>query len=119
MSDLERLEQALGGMTAKAHAGVVAATKVSAERAEAQARQNASGRRHLKRYPKTITADVEVGVTEIRASVGPEKGGQGSLGHLIEYGSPTSAPHLDVHQAVDGELDAWLDSLGALAGKLL
>lgn len=119
MDDLDRLVHDLDGITSKAHRGIVAATKFSAHAAKEQARENASGSRWLPHLPRTITYDVDAGVDEIRASVGPENRGQGSLGHIFEYGSPTSGAHLPVNQAVDGEMDDYEAALAKVAGGLL
>jgi hypothetical protein len=118
-ADLDRLIADLDQVTSKGHFGIVAATTGATARAEAQARRNASGRRHLPQYPRTITSEVSVGLHTATGKVGPEKGGQGSLGHIIEHGSPTSGAHMDVHQAVDGEVDRWTSELISVAGKLL
>ncbi len=60
--------------------------------------------KHAKRYPETITSEVRFrpGFTsDITAEVGPEFRRQGKLGRLLEYGSPTSPPHLDGNRAAD------------------
>lgn len=126
MSDLDKLLADLDQVDSRALDGMVTATTIATKAAQAQARQNASGRRTLPHYPGTITSEVEVsGGTlsgrggEVVGRVGPEKRGQGHLGHLIEHGSPTSAPHMDVHQAVDGEIEPLARRLAAIAGRLL
>lgn len=72
-----------------------------------QWRNNAkeSAGKHAKAYPWTVTFDdVQVGLTGASTEIGPESRGQGNLGHLLEYGSATSAPHNDGGRALDGEL---------------
>uniref|UniRef100_UPI00259C8DC4 hypothetical protein n=1 Tax=uncultured Reyranella sp. TaxID=735512 RepID=UPI00259C8DC4 len=101
-ADLDRLVADLDQVPAKVHIAMVAETTAATKRAETQARRNASGRRSLPGYPSSITSEVKVGLNDVTGAVGPEKGGQGSLGHIIEHGSPTSGAHMDVHQAVDG-----------------
>jgi hypothetical protein len=49
-----------------------------------------SGSTHLPHLGASVTVE-KTGQTE--AEVGPEKGGQGSLGHLIEYGTAKSGAH--------------------------
>lgn len=48
-----------------------------------------SGSGHLKNMPSQVT--YETRGTE--AEIGPIKGDQGSLGHIIEFGSVNNAPH--------------------------
>lgn len=118
-ADLDRLVADLDQATAKVHFGMVAATTAALRRAETQARRNASGYRSLPGYPRSITSEISVGLHDVTGKVGPERGGQGSLGHLIEHGSPTSGAHMHVHQAVDGEVDRWLRDLADAGGRLL
>jgi hypothetical protein len=67
------------------------------------ARRFASGMAHLPRYPHTITYDVSLGPDGFEAEVGPENRGQGSLGHLIEFGTATSGPNAHMGPALDRE----------------
>lgn len=119
MDDLDRLVHDLEGVTSKAHIGIAAATKATAERSAMQARKNAAGAKHLPKLPAKISSEVDVSTFEIRGTVGIDKGGQGSLGHIYEYGSPTSGAHMPVNQAVDAEMDGYVDALAKLAGGLL
>jgi hypothetical protein len=116
---LDRLIADLDATTSKVHFGLRAATLAAGERAAAQARRNASGRRHLPGYPATITSEPSVGMAEVSAEVGPEKRGQGNLGHIIEHGGRYSRPHMDVHQAVEEELPRWYRAIADVGGNLL
>ena len=117
--DLGRLIADLDALPAKAHFELRGVTDRAAKRAETQARKNASGRKHLPHYPKSIHSEMKVQGNKITGTVGVHKGGQGSLGHLIEYGSPTSGAHMDVNQAVDGETPHWLAAIARIGGRLL
>jgi len=59
-------------------------------------REKASGSETLPHLPRSITYEIKTfqafGVSVLESEIGPELGGQGSLGHFSEYGSPTSAP---------------------------
>jgi hypothetical protein len=65
------------------------------------------GRTSLPRYAASITYDVEVAGATVAVEVGPETGGQGSFGHLIEDGTATSPPMPHMGPATDAEVAAW------------
>lgn len=116
---LDRLAADLDRVTATAFFGVRDATVKAAKRAETQARENASGHRTLPQYPARITSEVTTGRDQVTAHVGPERGGQGSLGHIIEHGGRHSRPHMHVHDAADDQVDSWVRDLASVAGRLL
>jgi hypothetical protein len=92
MSDLDRLSADF--MRAAAAIVPVAATIVEEHAKAVQATWRAtypwSGSRHLRKIGASITEEM-TGATE--AEIGPIKGGQGSLGHIIEFGSVNSGAH--------------------------
>ncbi|VDG77349.1 Uncharacterised protein [Actinobaculum suis] len=56
----------------------------------------APARSKVRHYPYLVTYDLVADRGGIGAEIGPEIGGQGSLGHLLEFGTATSGamPHL-------------------------
>lgn len=98
------LELAVVEMPVRA-AAVVAKAAVNVKE---EARRNAqvSSGKHAKDYPGTITYDLDAG--GLGAEIGPEKRGQGNLGHILEYGKVTyggvhNPPHRDLGRALDAE----------------
>lgn len=68
-------------------------------------------------YARTISYDTEVRGTTITAEIGPDKakGGQAHLGHIFEYGIPTTAPHPHLGPALDAEtpkFERYVEQLG-------
>lgn len=93
-------------------------TAVAARKTRDLARELSQGMFALGGYPRTITYDVAYdGVNGTVAEVGPEVGGQGSLGHLIENGTPTSGPRKHLAPAFDREVPEWLAQLERIAGN--
>lgn len=101
----------------KMAAAVHASTVVAANKVKRDARQRISGRSHLPQYPYTISYDLKVTPSGIEAEIGPERGGQGSLGHLIEYGTTTSGPNPHMRPSFDAEVPVWLSHMARIAGE--
>jgi len=57
---------------------------------DAQAR--VSGLRHVPGAPRAITYDTTLSAGGVEAEIGYDKGGVGSLGNLLEYGSIKNGP---------------------------
>ncbi|WBB73236.1 hypothetical protein O7602_26710 [Micromonospora sp. WMMD1128] len=86
---------------------------------DAQARAKQIGQ-HVHRYPYMITYETRRHVNNITAEIGPEVGkGQGSLGDILENGSPTSAPHPHMLPAGQAEAPRFERALEDLAVRLL
>lgn len=66
----------------------------------------------LPHYAKTITHEVRVSKTAIEVEAGPERGGQGSLGHILERGTSNSPPHAHMGPSLDMEAPRALRDLG-------
>lgn len=100
------------------------ATKVVAKGAlnvkkDAQGRAAGIGR-HVRRYPSSIGYDLYQGLRGPTAEIGPEVGkGQGSLGDILENGSPTSAPHPHMLPAGEAEAPRFESAMNDLAARLL
>lgn len=94
------------------------ATQTTLNDIKNDARQFASGMSHLPQYPSTITYETHVTPSGVEGEVGPEKRGQGNLGHLIEHGSPTSGPHAHMAPAADRHVGEWVDKLEDAAGDV-
>jgi hypothetical protein len=97
---------------------VAAVTAVAGRNTRDDARRFVQGMSHLPGYPRTITYELQVRGTQVVAEVGPEVGGQGSLGHIIEFGTATSPPHAHLGPAFDREVPGWLEHLQRIAGDV-
>lgn len=78
------------------------AVKEAVERGATDARRLAPSR-GLQHYAATITAEVKATPQGAEGEFGPEKGGQGSLGHILEMGTASSPPHAHLGPALDLE----------------
>lgn len=74
-----------------------------------------SGSVHL----PSLGASVTIDVTGTEAEIGPVKGGQGSFGHLIEFGSVNNGAHPGGGPAAMAQAPEFQASLGVLAEVLL
>lgn len=108
--DLTRLVADLTKAGTKVNAAAAVVVAASAKRVQAEARSRAP-RKRLQHYAKSITMDVRPGLGGVVAEIGPEKGGQGSLGHLFEYGSANTAPKPHLGPALDSEEPAFIAAL--------
>jgi hypothetical protein len=73
---------------------------------------------HAKGYPNKITTTFTPGRSP-SVEVGPILGGQGSLGGILEFGSPTSGPHPHLHPAFDEEIPRFDEAVILVAGEAL
>jgi hypothetical protein len=69
-----------------------------------EARELAPSGGHAKGYRGKITTKFKPSVRTPSVEVGPILGGIGSLGGILEFGSPTSGPHPHLHPAFDHEV---------------
>jgi hypothetical protein len=94
------LDATARGIT-KESAGVVAKGALNVK-TEARRNATASSGVHARKYPGTITYDVDPN-NGLTAEIGPERRGQGHLGPILEYGSINNPPHRDLSRALDAE----------------
>lgn len=76
-------------------------------------------RRMLPHYAETITHELAWAGTTLEAEIGPEKGGQGSLGHILEHGTAKTPPHAHLGPALDLEGPRFAEDMGRLGGDVL
>lgn len=117
LADLARDLDNAGNISAEQTRDVVddIATKV-----EQTARKTMTGRGHLPHYPKSITHDTYLIPTATIADIGPDKSKrQGSLGHILEYGSPTSPPIPHMGPALNAHTNDFEQAVERLSEGLL
>lgn len=88
-------------------AGVRAATRLAGQRVRDMAKNTFQGTRYWTKYAPALTYDIEQTADSVTAWIGPLRGGQGSFGHLLEYGGhefgpikPHLGPALDANAEV-------------------
>jgi hypothetical protein len=84
------ISRAPGRMQRNAHA----TTLKGARRVAREMRTDARGHRYLPKLPKAVSYDMLTAL-EAEIGLGPKKGTQGSLAHIIAYGSVNNAPVYD------------------------
>lgn len=85
----------------------------SGDRVRDEARRLAP-RTRLPHYANKITAETRHVGHVVEAEIGPEKGGQGNLGHILEYGTAKSPPHAHLGPALDREAPDFVAYLAKL-----
>ena len=65
----------------------------------------------LPHYAKSITYETDYKPGGVVAEIGPVKGGQGSLGHILEYGTSRTPPHAHLGPALDRHAPDFLEGL--------
>ncbi|MBP2583030.1 hypothetical protein J3A78_003508 [Streptomyces sp. PvR006] len=121
MSDVRRLEQHLARSIPRirqASRGVVARGALNIKN-DWRANARATGRRHAKHYPRSVSYTLTpFGRDIVSAEIGPDKGGpQGALGNLLEYGSVKNPPHNDGGRALAAELPRFEAQVALLAER--
>lgn len=115
MNDLERLAADLreAGEWTQLRAGDVVERAGERVRDDARRLAPTTGLPH---YAETITAETSINraTGEVSAEIGPEKGGQGSLGHILEYGTSKTPPHAHLGPALDREAPEFAEALAKL-----
>lgn len=81
---------------------------------DARSRARAIGG-HARGYSNKITTTFKPAARKPSVEVGPILGGMGSLGGILEFGSPTSAPHPHLHPAFDEEVPRFDRAIADLA----
>lgn len=98
---------------------VVAKGAMNVKREGRRLARRAAGR-HARKYPYSIGYDLYQGLRGPTAEIGPEVGrGQGSLGGILENGSPTSPPHPHMRPAGEREAPRFERAMNDLAARLL
>lgn len=110
-SDLNRLAVDLSGADSRARRRIPAVLDRAGEAIRDDARAFAPGARggRARHYPKAITH--ELVARGLAVEVGPEKGGQGSLGHIFEYGTSRAQPQAHLGPALDRHVPDTVDAL--------
>lgn len=103
------------GLTAGVRA--MAALEPSGQRMRDTARRLAP-RTRLPHYEAKITHEVGMDPAGPWVEMGPERGGQGSLGHIFENGTSRTPPHAHIGPAFDLELPNAMRVLGFIAGDV-
>jgi len=81
-------------------------------------RKDASGHRHLAGLERFVQYDVEVDATSVTVDVGFRKEGRGNLANIAAFGSPTSAPVMDITAGLYAEVPnfmRWVAKVGSEA----
>lgn len=75
---------------------------------------------HSSRAEQFINYDVEVDGDTVEAEIGYDKSFRPArLGNLLEFGSPTSAPHRDIGRALDDEEPRFVAAMADIAEGLM
>lgn len=115
---LNELEASLAAASRQVQMRTPGVLDGSARRVRDDARRLAP-RRMLPHYANTITYQLTWAGTALEAEIGPEKGGQGSLGHILEYGSANNGPHAHHGPALDLEEPRFVEDMARLGGDVL
>lgn len=122
-SEVYRLSTSLAQVGPKsvptARAAMLAAGEVVAKAWRNNVLRESDAGSSIPHYPDSIDSELVFDVTGISVDVGPNKAKkQGSLGHLLEFGTETSPPHLhglraltDNEARVERVLDEGVNSL--------
>ena len=110
VNDIEALVTDLRRASRRAQQDARGVIQQATIRVRDEARQLAP-KRGLPHYARSISAETTTQGGTIVGEVGPEKGGQGSLGHLLEYGTSRTAPRPHLAPALDHEEPRLDDAL--------
>lgn len=92
-SELSKLAADLGSVPRETRPMVRKAVQVTAQKTRDSWRRKLSGSATLPGLPSALSYDIESSAAGVEAEVGFDKGrGQGALGNVSEFGTPTVAP---------------------------
>lgn len=122
-SDLDRLAADLSNAGAMVGAKAFRLLDETGAEIREEARRLAPGAHGgpARHYPKTISHETTVGADRVEVEIGPEKGGQGSLGHLFENGVPSTGapPQAHLGPALDRSVPGFVVKVADLGGEIL
>lgn len=117
---LDRLTTDLNGAAAGLDGEVRKVVERGAWNIKKDWQQRWTGLGHAPALPYAVTYDVKDEGGAIVGEVGPDKDKrQGALGNIIEFGSPTSAPHPGGMPALDTEQPKFVGALEDLLTRVL
>ena len=93
-SELRNLEVDLRGAPYRLQRNALHATRKGARLIEKAMKVDAAGHRYLRHLPRAVSYDVYTPY-DAEIGLGPKRGTQGSLAHIIAYGSVNNAPVYD------------------------
>ena len=114
--EMDRLVADMALLGPKTLMGTIEVVTRTTEAVERDARSFAP-RTGLPHYAETITSEVQVDPRGVVGEVGPEKGGQGSLGHILEFGTVDTGPQAHVLPAADRHDHEFVHGLARLKGS--
>lgn len=118
MDDLNRLAADLQNASFTAGVKVVRLLDESGEKIRDEARRTAP-KTGLPHYAKAITHELKLDGLSLAVEVGPEKGGQGSLGHILENGTAKSPPQAHMGPALDRVAPDFVKGVVEIGGEIL
>ena len=71
----------------------------------------------LPHYARTITHETYIDGDAVTVEVGPERGGQGSLAHILEFGTSRTPPHAHLGPALDRHAPGAVKRLADVLGE--
>jgi hypothetical protein len=111
---VQLLAQAPAVMVGEARAIV----KRGAQNIKTDAQRRIGQPKHAPAYSRAISYETGESATKAWAEIGPDKNKrQGPLGNILEFGSPTSAPHPHMAPAAEAELPKFERFMQAAAAK--
>lgn len=119
-SDLQALSADLGQAGYRGARNAQKVVEVTARGIKDQAKSLAGGIGHAPHYPRSITYDMQFGLQQTSAEIGPDKGGpQGALGNILEYGTSKNAPIPHLGPALKANEADFIDGLSKAIGDVL
>jgi hypothetical protein len=116
--DVTDLVQLLAQAPAVAVVEARAIVKRGAQNIKTDAQRRIGRPKHAPAYPSAISYETHESPVHAWAEIGPDKNKrQGALGNILEFGSPTSAPHPHMAPAAEKELPRFERFLQDAAAK--
>lgn len=122
LTELNKLAADLGAAPVRAHGNIRKAVEVTARHVKDDWRKDAKRQNpvHAKGYPFKVSYDVDESATGVTAEIGPELGGQGSLGILEDGGGGIkSRPQRSGQKAAKRNEADFINGLTKAIGDIL
>lgn len=112
-SELDSLAADIGEAPRKAQKNIRQAMEVTARNVKNSWKSKVTGARFLRDLSPTVSYDITSGSDGVEAEVGFDRGrGQGKLGAVSEFGTPSSAPRLYGLAALEENQEDFMTGLG-------
>ena len=119
MSEVAALAAALAAAPAKVMPAVIPVASKAGVNIKRVMKADASGHRYLPGLSRAVEYELSATPSSVSVEVGFAKRGQGNLAAIAAFGTPRTAPVMDITRGLTAETPRFADWLVRVAGEAL